>query len=384
MNTARINRSAPLTRRLSAWRTFREQPFCLVDVGASGGIEQYWRQFEPDLAAMGFEPMVEECARLNAAAPVSIRYFDTRLGADGYDELFPLRERQGWSDGPFSRTSAARGQELLRMSYGQSVNVSAPQTMSAKFSTLDRFMAERPGQSVDFIKVDTDGHDYEVLRGAQNMLRERQVLGVLVEVPFHGITHPHSHLFSNVDRFLRENGFGLFDVETYRYSRACLPDGFVYHLPAQTFGGQAIAADALYFRDVCAPGYGERWSLSLRPQKLLKLACVLEIFGMADCAAEILVTNHAAFQASVPVDEGLDLLATAIHGDTATYRQVLERFESDPKAFFGRGSKPTIEAQQAASLSEMQAELRTMRRSRSWRITAPLRGLNRLLGKWRS
>jgi len=385
MNTPRTNLAAPLTRRLAAARALRAEPFCLVDVGASGGIAQYWRQFEPDLAAFGFEPMVEECARLNAASlSPAIRYFDTRLVAEGYEELFPPSARAGWNDWPFKRTSAGRAQELLRMSYGESVNISAPQTMSSHTSTLDRFFAERPGQSVDFIKVDTDGYDYEVLRGAQALLRERQVIGVLVEVPFHGITHPHSQLFSNIDRFLRENGFGLFDLETYRYSRASLPDGFVYDLPAQTFGGQAITADALYFRDVCAPGYAERWSLSLPPYKLAKLACALEIFGMADCAAEILLAHRAGLAAVLDVDEGLDLLARAIYGPGTGYRRLLERFESDPRSFYGSARRPTTEAEQAASLAELQQELRAMKRSRSWRLTAPLRALNAWLMKWRS
>ena len=335
--------------------------------------------------AFGFEPMIEECARLNAASPsASIRYFDLRLGAEGYDALLPPRERQGWTDGPFPRTSAARGQELLRLSYGEGVNVPAPQTLSGRVSTLDRFMAERPGQPVDFVKVDTDGHDYEVLRGALGTLRERQVLGVLVEAPFHGVLHPHAHLFSNVDRLLRENGFGLFDLETHRYSRASLPDGFIYDLPGPTIGGQALAADMLYFRDVCAPSYAQRWSLALAPPKLLKLACALEIFGMADCAAEILVAFHDALQATLDVDEGLDLLASATHGDGARYREIVERFEAAPGSFCGGAHGPANGVERAASLSELQTELRAMRRSRSWRVTAPLRAFNRLLRKWRS
>ena len=51
MNTGRLNRSAPFLRRAVAGRLFRQRPFCLIDVGASGGIEDYWRQFDPDLAA---------------------------------------------------------------------------------------------------------------------------------------------------------------------------------------------------------------------------------------------------------------------------------------------------------------------------------------------
>ena len=50
--------------------------------------------------------------------------------AEGYEELFPAAARSGWNDWPFKRTSAGRAQEILRMSYGESVNISAPDRKS--------------------------------------------------------------------------------------------------------------------------------------------------------------------------------------------------------------------------------------------------------------
>src|SRR5262245_32751707 len=117
MNTPRLNFAAPFTRRLMEARALQAEPFSLIAVGASGGIAEYWRQFEPDLTAFCFEPMVEECARLNAGSlSPSVRYFDTRLVAEDYDALFPPAARAGWNDWPFKRTSAKRAHEILRMS----------------------------------------------------------------------------------------------------------------------------------------------------------------------------------------------------------------------------------------------------------------------------
>ena len=154
MSTPRINYSAPLTRSLVARGILSSFPFVLVDVGASGGIEQCWRVFQPDLKAFGFDPLVKE---------------------------------------------------------------------------VERFMAEK------------------------------QVLGLLVESQLHGIAHAHSNVFSNIDRLMREQGFSLFDFEIYRYTRATLPGHFVYDIPAQTHEGQVVWGDALYLRDVTAPGYEGRW-----------------------------------------------------------------------------------------------------------------------------
>lgn len=384
MNSERLNRAAPFLRRVAAGRLLRERPFCLVDVGASGGIEDYWRQFEPDLAAFGFEPMVEECARLNAQeSSGAVRYFDLRLGCDDYDQVFPAAERGAWSDAPFARSSAMKAQQLLGMSYGQSVKVAAPQTLSGQGTTLERFMAGRPGQHVDFIKVDTDGHDYEVLRGARRVLAERRVLGLLVEAPFQGVTHPHAQLFASIDRLLREQGFSLFDLEPYRYSRACLPGAFALDLPAQTHAGQVMAADALYFRDLCAPGYAARWSFVAEPRELLKLACLHELFGLADCAAEILLAHGQALKELVALDESLDLL---VPGRSMPYRELLRQFDADPRSFFAAarrgGSGWASPAQLKAErdlLRNAEAERDAVLGSTSWKITAPLRALSRWL-----
>ena len=73
------------------------------------------------------------------------------------------------------------------------------------------------------------------------------MLGLGVEVQFHGPVSSEANLFSNVDRFLRGFGFGLFDLDVHRYSRGALPAEFVYDLPAQTTTGQVLWGEAIYF-----------------------------------------------------------------------------------------------------------------------------------------
>jgi FkbM family methyltransferase len=47
--------------------------------------------------------------------------------------------------------------------------------------TIDALCAERGFDHIDYLKIDTEGHDLEVLRGAERMLRERRVAFVEVE-----------------------------------------------------------------------------------------------------------------------------------------------------------------------------------------------------------
>lgn len=346
MSTPRVMRIAPLTRMLVQGGAFASEPFFLADVGASGGIADQWRHFEPSLRAVGFEPLVTECERLNREERnPAVRYHDCFIVADGYDELFPPTlakdPQQGWSNQPFERTSAARGQRQQKQSFTQWLNDDNPNIVyTQRRISLDAFFRERPGDVVDFIKVDTDGHDYEVLRGAMDITTGHRVLGMFVEVQFHGITHPHSNLFANIDRLLREEGFSLFDLETYRYTRGLLPGHFAYNLAAQTLEGQLLAGDALYLRDMAAPGYEQRWGLALSPRKLAKLACLFEIFGMPDCAAELLVAKEQELAGLFDVRAALDLLARELQPHTRGFDDLNRRFETSMEAFY----PPSIEA----------------------------------------
>ncbi|HEX9877866.1 MAG TPA: hypothetical protein VGC50_14535, partial [Gammaproteobacteria bacterium] len=103
----------------------------LADIGVSGGLAIHWREFEPDLCAFGFDPLVRECERLNRAERnPKVRYFDRYIGWDGYRALFPdSMERdavQGWTNQPFPRTSAARLQHAQAAPVDQYYNSGDP------------------------------------------------------------------------------------------------------------------------------------------------------------------------------------------------------------------------------------------------------------------
>jgi FkbM family methyltransferase len=310
-----------------------------VDVGASGGIEQYWRAFEPDLTAFGFEPLVKECERLNSLERTSkVKYLPYFVGDEAYDSLFPPSIAAdpilGWSDDVYPRTSAVLAQKLMSMSFTQRFNNENPEIVfTSQKTSLDNFFSTTKIDTVDFVKVDTDGHDYEVLTGARKIAAEKQVLGFFVECQLHGISHPHSNLFSNIDRLMRELGFSLFDIEVYRYSRAALPGHFVYDIPAQTREGQVVWGDALFLRDITADGYESHW-LTLPPLKLLKLVCLHELFGMPDCAAEILLKHQAGLKVLADPAPILDMLTQVIDPAHSRFSEYLSKFNHSPKSVY--------------------------------------------------
>ncbi|MEL4419602.1 hypothetical protein, partial [Shewanella algae] len=84
--------------------------------------------------------------------------------------------------------------------------------------------------------------------------------------------------------------YTLIDLESWRYSRAALPAPFVYELPAQTRTGPVAWGDATYVDDPLATS-GElgRWLRSKNGlARAVRLAALYDIYGFADCAAELL------------------------------------------------------------------------------------------------
>jgi hypothetical protein len=74
LKTPRVIESPALTRLLVQARAFGGDPLFVVDVGASGGIDSTWYEFEDQLRAIGFDPLAAEVARLGASAPKGVTY----------------------------------------------------------------------------------------------------------------------------------------------------------------------------------------------------------------------------------------------------------------------------------------------------------------------
>ena len=152
---------------------------------------------------------------------------------------------------------------------------------------MDEIVRDERLPTVDFLKVDVDGPDLDVLESARDVLAAKQVLGVAMEVNWFGTPNPTEHTFHNTDLLLRQQGFTLFGVTVRRYSRIDLPAPFEREIYAQTTFGQPYQGDAIYVRDLAAPDQQDLAD-SYPAEKLVKLASVYELIGLPDCAAEVL------------------------------------------------------------------------------------------------
>lgn len=314
-----------------------QTPFRLIDVGCSGGIDPTLVQALPNLQVDGFDPLVEEVARLNSLNIAGHRYHNYFVVGKAAP---PKSERLETNDVPrtsFHLTSAFAAQETLRLkgsSYTQEVfNSGSAPTFTSRKTSIDDFMSESDNRSPNFLKIDTDGHDYFVLQGAADALGNLELLGVEIECQFHGLPGPNQNTFSNIDELMRESGFTLFALETYKYSRAELPQPFVWNLFAQTTSGQVQWGEALYLRD---PTMHKPFLdfLSKNGDSLINFLRVLLYFDLPDVAVATLKALTKEKGESLPwFNEFLDQVVPVNLIGASTYETYTGRFDKSPELF---------------------------------------------------
>jgi FkbM family methyltransferase len=306
-----------------------KQKMSIIDVGASGGLDNLWRQFHPYLEAVGFDPLLAEVGRLNAAeSNHNVRYEAGWVG-DGTTRSLPQNGLY-----PFSTSSAAEAARISQRDYAQiHFNSGQKVVYSDRQITLDQFIADRDRNSFDALKIDTDGLDYFVLEGARKLLSEGRILVVECECQMHEI-RPGWPCFADIDRFMRAAGYRLIDLDPWRYTRACLPGRFLYNLHAQTEGGQVHFCDALYMLDA-ALDEASMERLRADPAKLIKLVLLQVAFGYPDLAVSTLLVmrKQKLVPDKIAVDAALDLLVPPSPYGATTYRDYIDLFAVDPDNF---------------------------------------------------
>jgi FkbM family methyltransferase len=319
-------------------------PFTLIDVGCSGGINALWRSFGGSLRAFGFDPDGAECERLQRGETnPNVRYFPLAVGLPRSHEFHRKKAREERQEGSYFssvfRRSSAFDPRFKEAPPAVVPNGSSHATAAAprtRIVGLCEFFEQQALQDVDFIKIDTDGSDFETLLSAEACLTSHGILGFMVECMFQGSDSDTSNTFHTIDRFMKRHGFMIYDMEVNRYSRAALPAPFVYDIPAQTQGGQPLWGDVIFLRDLVAPEYGPAGP-ETSPAKLLKLACLFEIFGLPDCAAELILRFQDRISPLIDPAALLDLLTPSPDGQTVPYREYMQAVADNPKRMFPGG-----------------------------------------------
>lgn len=219
----------------------------LVDVGAWGGIDARWKPFHDRIRVVAFEPNKMECERLNAERhDYPVRYFPAALGAaDGRRATLHITRNPQCS-------SLYRPSETIRERFAYArAALEIVGTTPVTLSSLDTICHEHAIKP-DVIKIDVQGAELDVLRGAHDALRHALVVELEVEFLEMYAAQP---LAWDVHAFMAARGFELRAYKLTHWRED-------HDEPVSAQGGQLVHGDALYMRKDLQP----------RPQLYIALA----------------------------------------------------------------------------------------------------------------
>src|SRR3989338_5315413 len=190
---------------------YQKYPLVLADIGASGGIESNWKSAQKYLQFIGFEPDETEFLNLKRKENGKVRYLNTGLYKEKVPLKYYLTEKQQTS-------SIFRPNRKFLDEFPEANRFDITRDVTIQADTLDNQFRIHNIADTDFIKVDTQGSELFVLEGAINTIKNC-VFGVEIEVEFVEM-YQNQPLFSDVDRFVRSQGFWLFDIQSAHWKRA--------------------------------------------------------------------------------------------------------------------------------------------------------------------
>jgi len=234
------------------------EKFTLVDVGVAEDFNNCWRAVGDYLFAVGFEPNKEEFDRLNSKNKKNSKYYNCCLAEKPSQINFFLNQEVKCSS-----CLKPNYKFLKRFPWLERFNLVKQISMQAE--SLDHLSLSR---NIDFIKLDTQGYDLDILKGGEKTLES--VCGLEVEVEFSTL-YDKQPLFSDVDQYLRGLGFSLFDLRPCYWKRNSIP---------RAGRGQIIFGDALYFKDYI--------SLNTVPVNLAPIVISAIIYKKYDFVVELI------------------------------------------------------------------------------------------------
>lgn len=265
-------------------------PLIVIDVGCRWGFEKKWAGLGAGVQLIGFDADAEECQSLTVSAGgLSVRFEALALGAA------PGRGVLHLTSEPACSSLYAPDPEVIadRLELSCTAEVAR---IPVELTTLDTWFVSSGLDRVDFAKLDTQGSELDILRGAEGLLRHIRVLEI--EVEFNPI-YVGQPLFGDVDSFLRDRGFVLWRLgHLVHYgmadglSGASMEDRQFFDSEPVVFparGGQLFWGHAWYVRRDIAQGPDHRDSATA-----LRDAVLTGVLGFEDLASRAISRSESS------------------------------------------------------------------------------------------
>jgi FkbM family methyltransferase len=182
----------------------------LFDVGANvGQTRRYFRFHLPDAAIYSFEPVQATFQQLknSAAGDANCVLENMALGDEAGEKTIRL------FDGDMTVLNSLRDDVMN--------NAANAREETIRIDTLDQYCSKHNIKKIDLLKIDTEGFEINVLKGAEEMLQGGHISFVYCETGFQQSNQRNTY-FPTLTEYLAQRNyffFGLYQMDYHDWKR---------------------------------------------------------------------------------------------------------------------------------------------------------------------
>lgn len=184
----------------------------VFDVGANEGESALnFMQLFPEAIIYSFEPLPEAYASLDAISRLYNRLVpvNVALGAESGSALLNRNTLQ--------TTSSLLSTACTSKAYLRGPALSTQRKVDISVKTLDAIADEFTIGAIDLLKIDVQGYELNVLKGASQMLRSGRIRVIVLEVNFAPL-YEQQACFQEICRFLQSHSYSLSCLYDFAFS----------------------------------------------------------------------------------------------------------------------------------------------------------------------
>jgi FkbM family methyltransferase len=180
------------------------QPKTIFDVGANiGQTVDFYRNLYPRASIYSFEPIPKTFTKLqkNCSDKKDVHLFNIAFGDKKKLMKIQVMENQASVLNSLSNEFQAK---LKR-------DMESYETVNITVETLDDFVEKNSISQINLLKIDTEGHEISVLKGAGKLLASGRVSAIICEGGFMRSNKRNTY-FGDVNEILEDHGYALFGI----------------------------------------------------------------------------------------------------------------------------------------------------------------------------
>jgi FkbM family methyltransferase len=289
------------------------EPFVVVDIGVQGGPHPRWNYLGRYAHIYGFDPIGEVIDELEKTNTLNRFYRAMALGDEDGERQLTISSNTYESS--FYKSKAVSGSSPNGIALGNRL---------VKVRRLDTLFAAGEIPSADYIKIDCEGFEPPVIRGAREYLARSNVLCVTTETNL-GVSPVYSRTpFVEICEMLSEHRLLVFDLNAVRIPRSSYvaarrlrpwPESDIMRDSPLLDVGQLRTFDFVFCRDFVAESnsphnFGTLPDASFAPtvDKLIKSMINFELHGLMDCAVDLAQHYATMLAERIDVEEAIERL----------------------------------------------------------------------------